>query len=169
MGQSHVKSAKAPATAPARGKDAATLNPHLGPALKTHPSWSLGCLPRPEARGPQAEHGEARTFCPIRTVLPNLFTPPEFQHLRHKTGRAAHVFPSAAKEGCKAPAQHRHSLQGQLQNHRGLVQSPLEARGRYGKRAGREGRIGRNATAGGINQGCPHWLRNTPVLLESQT
>lgn len=101
MGQSHKKSAEAPATAPARGKDAATLNPHLGPALKTHPSWSLGRLPRPEARGPQAEHGEAGTFCPIRTVLPNLFTPPEFQHLRHKTGRAAHVFPAQPKRAAR--------------------------------------------------------------------
>lgn len=63
MGQSHIKSTEAPATAPACGKDAATLNPHLGPALKTRPSWSLGRLLGPEARGPQAEHGEASTFC----------------------------------------------------------------------------------------------------------
>lgn len=94
MGQSHIKSTKALTPAPARGKDAATLNPHLGPALKTHPSWSLGRLPAPEARGPQAEHGEAGTFCPIRAVLPNLFTPPEFQHLRRKSVRAAYALPA---------------------------------------------------------------------------
>lgn len=93
-GQSHAKSAEAPATAPVRGKDAATLNPHLGPAPKTRPSWSLGRLPGPEAQGPQAEHGEASTFCPVRAVLANLFTPPEFQHLRHKTVRAAYVLPA---------------------------------------------------------------------------
>ena len=94
VGQSRIKGAEAPATAPARGKDAATLNPHLGPALKTRPSRSVGRLPGPEARGPQAEHDEASTFCPIRAVLPNLFTPPEFQHLRHKTVRAAYVLPA---------------------------------------------------------------------------
>lgn len=48
--------------------------------------------------GPQAGHGRAGTFHPARAALPNPFTPPRFQHLRHETARAACPSP-ASRQG----------------------------------------------------------------------
>lgn len=87
---------------PAHGKGAATLKPDLGPALKTHPSCSPGHPPGPEAWGPQAEHGHAKVFYPVRTALPSLFTPPEFQYLRHKTVREVCVSPAQPKRAVRS-------------------------------------------------------------------